>query len=64
MLYKYQWTEDGEVEYGSIEKQTASLDLNCYHCGGYVEKNEIITIFRCDDTYTICQKCSSILFNP
>lgn len=62
MLYKYQWTEDGEIEYGSIEKQVATSDLECYHCGGCIKKNEVITLFKRDDTYTICQKCSDKLF--
>lgn len=62
MLYGYQWTEDGEIEYGSIEEKKATNDLECYHCGCSIKKNEIFTLFKCDDTYVICQKCSSKLF--
>ena len=64
MLYEYQWTEDGEIEYGSIEKLVAASELECYHCGCSIRKNEMITLFKGDDTYTICQKCSDILFTP
>jgi len=62
MLYAYQWTEDGEVEYGSIEQQTAATDLECYHCGCGIQKSERITLFKCDDIYTMCQRCSAKLF--
>lgn len=64
MLYEYQWTEDGEIEYGSIEKIMYTDDIECYHCGCCIRKKEIVTLFKCDDTYKICQKCSDILFKP
>lgn len=62
MLYEYQWTEDGEIEYGSIEKMVATVNLECYHCGCCIREKEIATLFKCDDTYTICAKCSEKLF--
>ena len=62
MIYEYQWTEDGEIEYGSIEEQIATDDTECYHCGCGIKKNENVTLFMCDETYLICQKCSSRLF--
>lgn len=60
--YEYQWTEDGEIEHGIVEKRTATDDMICYHCGARIKKNELITIFKSDDTYAICQKCSDTLW--
>ena len=62
MLYKYQWTEDGETEYGSISKTIATDNIECYHCGCSIKKNENITMFMSDDIYTMCQRCSDKLF--
>lgn len=64
-IYKYQWTEDGAIEYGRISKHKVTSNEKCYHCGCDLMENEEVVLFHCNDgdIYTICLKCSNGLFD-
>ena len=67
----YNWTEDGDTEYGDLYSVSPKDMLEscidhgrCYHCGNEPGKSPVI--FKCsdsDDMYFICHSCAEKLFD-
>lgn len=68
----YQWTEDGETEYGDLYNVTVDeinntkgecISIPCYHCDKTIKDVAVSYLkTRDNDTYYFCQECYQSLF--